>query len=321
MSVAEERGQPSEDSAVVFEDVGHRHGEQWLVRHLDFAVPRGALFALIGKSGAGKTTTLRVMLGLYPAGEGRAEVLGVPSREIHRTSGLVAAALDPVALHPQLTVAQNLRAHARMHGRPHHRLHEWLDKLDLGQLEKRKASRLSQGESQRVNLARALLLEADLLVLDEPLVHLDPDNATQALDVLVDEVRQRGASIVLSSHHLLHVERSADRLALVHGGRIHLQGELSELLAGRVPWHRILARPRDRALELLRAHPAVADARSGSRPEELRASIEHGAAAAVNRALLEAGMEVSVLAPEEDSLDALFHRTLEDAATTTGAAS
>lgn len=285
---------------------------------VDLVVPRGAVVGLVGPSGAGKTTLMRVALGLLEPDAGRASVFGVPAAQIARNSGRVGLLLDGAALEPGLTVADNLELHAIRHGRGGTDAKPLLERLGLTRLASRRASRLSQGEAIRVALARALLLAPDLLVLDEPVAHLDPALATTALDLFAEAARERGTAILVSSHQLAELERVADRLLLLHQGKVLLHGDLAELLATITPAVRVAARPLEKARAVLVRDPQVRSVTSlrVDGVEVLRVeTATNGATAALNAALHVAGVAVDSIAPERPTLEELFRRTLGKAAT------
>ena len=281
---------------------------------VDLAVPRGAVVGLVGPSGAGKTTAMRIGLGLLAPDEGRARVFSAPAGRVAEQQRRVGLLLDGPALEPALTVADNLRLHSLRHGCAAPDPRPWLERLDIAGLERRRAGRLSQGEQYRVALARALLLAPELLVLDEPAAHLDPALSQIALDLLT-EAAARGAAVLLSGHQLAELERVATHLVLLHKGRVLLAGPLAQLLGGVAPALRIHARPLERAREVVRSHPAVArvDDLRVDGLDLLRAELRGDAAADLNAALHAAAVAVAMLAPERPTLEELFRRTLQNA--------
>jgi len=283
---------------------------------VDLAVPRGAIVGLVGPSGAGKTTAIRVGLGLLAPDSGEARVFGDPAARVARHSGRVGLILDGPALEGGLTVADNLRLHALRHGRALPDPGPLLEPLELAALTHRRAARLSQGEAYRVALARALLLEPDLLVLDEPVAHLDPALARTALDLVRAAAVKRQAAVLVSSHQLAELDRVATHLVLLHRGRVLLAGDLKTLLGGIAPAVRIAARPIEAARAALARHANVArlDLLRVDGVELLRAELRRRGgddpAAMVNAALHQAGVAVSLLAPERPTIEELFRRAI-----------
>jgi ABC-2 type transport system ATP-binding protein len=300
--------------ALELEKVVKRWRGDAALRGVDLGVPHGDVVGMVGPSGAGKTTAMRVGLGLLAPDSGVARVFASPARAVARHRGRVGALLEGPALEPALSVADNLRLHALRHGRGERDATPWLERLDIAGLARRRSSRLSQGEQYRVALVRALLLEPDLLVLDEPAAHLDPALAQEALELL-KEAAARGAAVLVSSHQLAELERVATRLVLLHRGEVLLSGPLAELLGGIAPALRVAAQPIEKAGGVLAAHASVEriDRVRQDGLDLLRVELRGdatAAAVAVNRALHDAGIAVAQLAPERPTLEELFRRTL-----------
>lgn len=306
-------------AAIRLDAVRKRFRGSEVLRGVDLHVPRGALLGLVGLNGAGKTTTLRVILGLLRPDGGRVEVLGRPASAIASLSPRVGATLHLPGLDPRLTARDNLRQHALLHGRradPD----EVLRRLDLGYLLDRRIARVSQGERQRVALARALLLDPEVLVLDEPLTHLDPGAVFRVLEVLREHAARRGRTVLLSSHQLELVEQSADRLALLHAGRVLLDGTMGELLAGASRRWVVRAAPADRAREILAAAPGVMAVHSAAEAADVAAPADAWVVEARdadpaewNARLHGDGVRVALLAPEQQTLSRVFRDAIRGA--------
>lgn len=292
-----------------------------VLRGVDLDVPRGSLLGLVGLNGAGKTTTLRIILGLLRPRSGHVEVLGRPAAHIATCAPRVGATLHLPGLDPRLSVRDNLRQHAYLHGRRADPA-PILARLQLDYIAGRTVARISQGERQRVALARALLLEPELLVLDEPLTHLDPGAVFSVLDVLREEVAQRGRTVLLSSHQLELVEQAADRLALLHGGAVLRAGTMGELLSG--TGERFVARVDsvERARSLLLAADGIervglleSGGQQYGRPADgFSDLIIEGQAtdpAELNASLHQHGVRVALFVPEQRTLASVFRAAVE----------
>jgi ABC-2 type transport system ATP-binding protein len=197
-------------------------GDVAAVRELDLHVAAGEVLALVGLNGAGKTTLMRLVLGMVRPDAGGAEVLGKPVGGRVPWAGVGHMVEAPFA-YPELTVAENLRAAALLHGVPGPvvapAVSEVLARLQLEPYAARRAGTLSLGNRQRVGLASALVHRPRLLVLDEPTNALDPAGVVLLRDLVVGAAAD-GAGVLVSSHHLDEVARVADRVAVIHGGRI-----------------------------------------------------------------------------------------------------
>ena len=216
---------------IVLKDLHKRHGETHALRGLSLTIPTGAIFALLGPNGSGKTTTLKLLLGMSRADSGTGTVFGLQidnerdSVAIRQRTGFVSETKE---LFPQVDVATTIRL-----------VRAWYPKWDVS-LEQRllrdfslppnkKVSALSKGMRAKLALLVACCRGADLLVLDEPTEGLDPAAAEQILETLVAMVAETGLTVLLSSHQLHEVERIADGAAIMHEGRVLIHGELDEL--------------------------------------------------------------------------------------------
>lgn len=203
------------------------------VAALDFTVARGSATALLGGNGAGKTTTLSMIMGLVLPTSGTIEVLGQDMvRHRYRVLPRMNFSSPYVELPRSLTVRENLNVFARLYGIPDRtatcaRLAE---ELDLVQFLKRPTGSLSAGEKTRVMLAKSLLNQPDLLLLDEPTASLDPDSADWIRTYLQDYQRRNGATVLMASHNMLEVERMCDDVMIMREGKIEHRGTPSELI-------------------------------------------------------------------------------------------
>jgi len=215
------------------EKVCRRFGDVSAVRALDMRLAAREVLALVGLNGAGKTTLMRLMLGMVRPDAGHIDVLGVPmGRGVDW--GQVGHLVETPFGYPELTVRENLRAAALLHGVPADRVESAVDvvvqRWCVQGYEQRRFGTLSLGNRQRVGLAGALVHAPRLLVLDEPTNALDPSGVV-LLRELVIQAAADGAGVLVSSHHLDEVARVADRIAVMHDGRIvgHLDPRGAEL--------------------------------------------------------------------------------------------
>ncbi len=205
-----------------------RYGPTLALDSLDLTVHRGEVYGYLGPNGSGKTTTIRLLLGLHRASSGRAEIFGIDAWgdpvQAHRRVAYVAG--EPF-LWPALTSAETFELLARLHGGTDVAYREEL--VERFQLEPNKKIRaLSKGNRQKVQLIAALAARADLLLLDEPTSGLDPLMEVVFRDC-IEEARQRGQTIFLSSHILSEVEALCDRVGILREGRLVDEGTLEQL--------------------------------------------------------------------------------------------
>src|SRR3984885_2740141 len=223
------------EPAIVARDLRKGYGLKLAVDGLNLEVPRGSFFGFLGPNGAGKSTTIRMLTGLIPYDAGSIEILGykLPEQdlEIKRRIGLVP---DESLLFDRLTGAEFLEFVGRMYGltRPV-AIERALGLMDLFQLhaDRKIIAEYSKGMRKRVAMAASLLHHPDLFLMDEPFEGVDAVGARLMKDILLDQVR-RGATIFLTSHVLEVVERLCDRVAIIHDGKIVVEGTLDELRAG-----------------------------------------------------------------------------------------
>ena len=217
-------GTAADGAAVHIQGLSKRYGDQPVVDGLDLTIRRGECLALLGPNGAGKTTTLRMLLGLTPPSAGRIEVLGlqVPGqgREARRRTGVVPQ-LDN--LDPDFTVRENLLGYASYFGLRPAQVRARVESLmAFAELETRSESpihTLSGGMKRRLTLARALVNDPELLVLDEPTTGLDPQ-ARQHIWERLHRLQQQGRTLLLTTHYMEEAERLADRAAIMDRGRL-----------------------------------------------------------------------------------------------------
>jgi ABC-2 type transport system ATP-binding protein len=217
---------------------------------VDLRVARGEIYALLGLNGAGKSTTIRILLGMITPTAGHAELFG--ERVWADASGLwrrVGHLVETATAYPELTVRDNLEVARRLQGvTDRGAVGRALERLALGPYADRRAGTLSLGNLQRLALARALLSAPELLVLDEPANGLDPAGVIEVRELLRAMAHDRGVTVFLSSHILAEVDRLATRVGILHRGRL-----LEELDSA------ALARHRDERLEVAARRPDVAE--------------------------------------------------------------
>src|SRR5512144_1807162 len=224
----------SADSAIVVADLSKAYGAVEAVKGISFAVRRGTTTALLGGNGAGKTTTLSMLLGVLTPTSGRVTVLGadMPAAR-HRVLPRMNFTSPYVDLPKRLTVRQNLAVFADLYGVRHlrERIAAVAADCDLVELLSRPYGSLSAGQRTRVSLAKAVLNEPDVLLLDEPTASLDPDIGDRMRTYLERYQHRTGCTMLLASHHMGEVERMCDDVIMLRAGVVVDQGSPRELLA------------------------------------------------------------------------------------------
>ena len=291
------------------ENLGKRYGDVKAVERLSLQVAEGEIYAFLGLNGAGKTTTIRMLLGMIKPTTGYAKVLqtrvSLGSREPWDSVGYL---VEIPHAYPELTVLENLEVARRLHpGTPSKAVGQVIERLGLGAYANRRTGDLSQGNAQRLGLAKALMHNPRLLLLDEPANGLDPAGIVEIRELLLELTRKQGVTVFMSSHILAEVSRLAQRIGIIHQGHLIQELNIDELERNRR--RRLLLRARN--IEL--AHHALIAAgqpaeilQDGTIQLKNATSIEHPDD--INRLLVEAGIPPTELKVEEEELEKYFLR-------------
>ena len=216
-------------STIRIENLTKRYGPVLGVDDLSFEVRPGQVTGFLGPNGSGKTTTLRILLGLASPSAGTATIGGLPYHQLPDPARQVGAALDSDTFHPGRSAAQHLRIIATVTGLPRSRVDEVLGLTGLADVAGRRVGGFSLGMRQRLSLAGALLGDPGVLVFDEPLNGLDPDGI-RWLRGLLRDLAARGRTVFVSSHLLSEVAQTADEVVVLSRGRLVAQTPLADLV-------------------------------------------------------------------------------------------
>jgi len=221
------------EPAIEVNGLAKRFGDVRAVDNVSFTVATGRITGLLGGNGAGKTTTLAMILGLIEPSDGSITILG---HDLARERSRIAARMNfesPYVDMPlRLSVRQNLEIYGRLYGinPPAGRIAVLAEQLDLGTFLDRETGKLSAGQKTRVGLAKALLNEPDVVLLDEPTASLDPDTAHWVRGVLRDYCADNQATILLASHNMNEVEQICHQVLIMKDGRIVDHGAPEQLI-------------------------------------------------------------------------------------------
>jgi ABC-2 type transport system ATP-binding protein len=221
------------DPAIVLEHISKSFAGHAVISDLSLTVQRGEIFGFLGPNGAGKTTTINMILGLIRPDQGRVVVMGHGmAHQARLARAMLGVVGEQQYLYDDMTAREYLLFFARLYGvaQPERRLATLMEMTGLSPFLDQRARDYSYGMKQKLGLARALLHQPDLLILDEPVAGLDPAGIAQ-VRAIVQEANSRGATIFLSSHILSEVERIAQRVAIINQGRLVAEGSVESIIS------------------------------------------------------------------------------------------
>lgn len=296
--------------AVSTSGLTRRFGAQVAVDSIDLRVPRGSVYGFLGPNGSGKTTTIRMLLGLIAADAGSIELLGRPmpgaARDVLPSVG---ALIEGPAFHPYLTGLQNLRrlddSDATADPKTSRsRIDAALARVGLTAATGKKYRNYSLGMKQRLGLAAALLQPRQLLVLDEPTNGLDPQG-TREVRKLVRDLATDGTTVLVSSHLLSEIEQLATHVGMMSAGRLVKQGTLDEVLADGAPQVQITTPDGPLARDILNRLGLPGP--TADQDHDVL-TVKHGELAVdeIARALIEGGVRLRGLSVDRPALEDLF---------------
>jgi ABC-2 type transport system ATP-binding protein len=292
--------------AIETRDLRRRFGPTLAVDGVSLSVPRGCVYGFMGRNGAGKTTTLKMLLGLVRPDAGTIYIAGRNAlADRLGAARCVGALLEAHGFYAHLSGRENLDLTRSLLGLRRTELDRVLDIVGLTPDAGRRVGGYSLGMRQRLGIARALLGSPEVLILDEPTNGLDPDGIADMRDFLRTLPARANATVLLSSHLLGEVEQVADRVGIIHQGRLVLQDDLATLRAGQAPQLQLGCDAPDRARALILSMGLTPD------PDSDRITLAPGAdvretARALNRGLVEAGIGVHELTPQARSLETIY---------------
>lgn len=291
-------------SAISVSDLTKTYGETKALAHATFEVPLGTVCGFVGPNGSGKTTTIRMLLGLISPTGGTGTILGHSIEHPDRYLPSVGAMIEGPAFYPALSGAENLRVLASLGGFPQERVDELLELVGLGARGGSKYKTYSLGMKQRLGIAAALLPDPKILILDEPTNGLDPEGIQEVRE-LMRTLANKGTTVFVSSHLLSELELISDYLVMLRKGEVVFAGKIQDLLVAQKPVI-IAATTNPADLEKLGEIAKTAGHTSSIREGVIHIEGPASFAAELNQAAFSAGIVLTQLTPQLPNLEETF---------------
>ena len=298
------------NTTISVSDLSKKYEDRLAVSHINFEVPLGTVCGFVGPNGSGKTTTMRMLLGLITPTTGQGHILGEPIEHPEKYLSRVGAMIEGPAFYPALSGHENLMVLARLGGFPIERVQTLLEKVGLGDRGKSKYKTYSLGMKQRLGIAAALLPDPKLLMLDEPTNGLDPEGI-QEVRALLRELANDGTTVFVSSHLLSELEIISDHIVMLRKGEIVFAGPIGDLMTKQQPT--IIAK----SLQHADLAKIVAIAEKSGHQAVIRNDSVHVLAPmewapVLNKAAFDAGITLAQLAPQLPNLEETFFEMTGD---------
>jgi len=294
------------ETVLEIHELTKRFGRRFAVDGLSMQIQKGDIFGFLGQNGAGKSTTIRMTLGLVRPTFGTITLLGAdmsraPLKALARTGAIV----ESPAFYDKLSGRQNLKLFSRMSGgATNGRINGVLDIVGLRGRADDPVRVYSHGMRQRLGIAQALLPKPDFVILDEPTDGLDPQGIHEIRKLITGLRDDLGLTVMLSSH-MLHEVEICNRVAIIDQGKMLYQGTIDDLI-GKDKIVKIRVNQPDRACELMAADPALSVTRNGDQSLYVRTSEEQ--TPRINAMLVKHGLDVTELSPRSETLEEVFLR-------------
>jgi ABC-2 type transport system ATP-binding protein len=237
--------------SITTQNLSYTIGSKTILNNINLNIPEGSIYGYLGRNGAGKSTTIKLLLGLL---ESSADNIFIQNKSLQQNRTEILAStgnlIESPCFYTKLTVFENLKYLDIIYGKGNKRIDEVLELVDLHNEKKKKATALSMGMKQRLGIAMAIFHDPKLLILDEPLNGLDPQGIFE-MRKLFQHLNEQGKTIFLSSHILSELEKTATHIGIIEGGQMIFQGTKSELLSKVEKEVVLKVNPVEKALSLL----------------------------------------------------------------------
>ena len=304
---------------ITAENLTKVYGKRTALDHVSFEVPNGEIFGFVGPNGAGKTTTLRILAGLLDPTSGRASIDGADvEKQPHQVHSRIGYMPDFFGVYDQLTVTEYLDFYAACYRQPKQRrtkiIDELLDLMGLSERRDQLVDTLSRGLKQRLCLARALVHDPVVLLLDEPASGLDPRARVEMREIL-KELRGMGKTIIISSHILPELTELCTMIGIIDHGRMRATGPVHEVIRQLSADRRLritVVGDKEPALAILEPLPAVRHVDITNGAIEATYEGDDSTAADILQALTAGGIKVSAFSQVEGGLEEAFMRATSE---------
>jgi len=287
-----------------------RYKNRLVVDHLNIEVRQGDVFGFLGPNGAGKSTTIRMILHLVFPSEGDVEIFGASLKKArHKALAKVGAVVEKPAFYNHLSALRNLEILGGLQKPVSRRqIMEQLEQVGLVDRAEDPVKTYSHGMNQRLGLALILLNEPELVILDEPTTGLDPQGMKEVRELIQGLARERGVTIFLSSHLLYEVELIATRMAIIHQGKLRVEGNVQDLLKKGQSSVLVKTDRPEEALQFLKTNESYRSAAIHS--DGINVELDPERIPELNRQLVKAGFNVNGLIPQR-TLETYFLNLIE----------
>ncbi|MCK9364064.1 MAG: ABC transporter ATP-binding protein [Syntrophales bacterium] len=287
-----------------------RYKNRLAVDHLNIEVQRGDVFGFLGPNGAGKSTTIRMILHLVFPAEGDVEIFGASLKKAgHKALAKVGAVVEKPAFYNHLSALRNMEILGGLQKPVSRRqIMKQLEQVGLADRADDPVKTYSHGMNQRLGLALILLNEPELVILDEPTTGLDPQGMKEVRELIQELARERGVTIFLSSHLLYEVELIATRMAIIHQGKLRVEGSVQDLLKKGPSYVLVKTDRPEEALQFLKTNAFGRSAAIQSDGINVELDLER--IPELNRQLVNAGFNVNGLIPQR-TLETYFLNLIE----------
>jgi ABC-2 type transport system ATP-binding protein len=303
------------EDIISLEQVSKQLGHREILKDVTLAVKQGDIFGYLGPNGAGKTTTIRIILGLMNASSGKVSVLGQDVR-IDKVREKIGFVLETDGLYDNITAYDNLAYYAQLYNisRPGERIDRAMRLVGLVDRARDKVGAYSKGMRQRLALARAVIPEAEVLILDEPTSGVDPTGQIEIRQIMLDLIHKEGKSILLSSHNLDEVQRICNRIALIDKGQIRLYGELENFQHEMSDGEVVIETAEPIAVSVIAELKAWPEIRiRGQAERTLALAAGKGAVPDIVNLLVSRGVRIEQVRKQEASLEEIYTRIVKEA--------